>query len=71
MCEADPEIALKWDGVERSPDAFQFRQVDDLLGFAVQKGLRTQAHPELSKGAVRDVVCAPFLRKSPVSACSL
>jgi len=49
-----PEIALKWDAVERSPGAFRFGPSDDLLGFAAQQGLRTHGHTLLWHGGVPD-----------------
>jgi len=49
-----PEIALKWDAVERSPGAFRFGPIDDLLSFAVQQGLRLHGHTLLWHGSVPD-----------------
>lgn len=47
-----PEISLKWDAVERSPGGFQFGPVDDLLGFAVEQGLRVHGHTLLWHGSI-------------------
>lgn len=49
-----PEIALKWDAVERSPGVFRFWPIDDLLRFAVQQGLRMHGHTLLWHGSVPD-----------------
>ena len=49
-----PEIALKWDAVERSPGAFRFEAVDDLLGFANRQGLRCHGHTLLWHGSTPD-----------------
>jgi endo-1,4-beta-xylanase len=49
-----PEIALKWDAVERSPGAFRFGPVDELLQFANQQGLRFHGHALLWHGSTPD-----------------
>ncbi len=49
-----PEIAMKWDAIEESPGRFRFGPSDDLLGFAVQQGLRTHGHTLLWHAAVPD-----------------
>ena len=47
-----PEIALKWDAIERSPGSFQFGPMDGLLAFAVAQGMRLHGHTLLWHGGI-------------------
>ncbi len=47
-----PEIALKWDAIERSPGSFQFGPMDSLLAFAAAQGMRLHGHTLLWHGGI-------------------
>ena len=47
-----PEIALKWDAIERSPGSFQFGPMDGLLAFAIAQGMRLHGHTLLWHGGI-------------------
>lgn len=47
-----PEIALKWNAIEPSPGAFDFREMDALSSFTAQQGLRMHGHTLLWHDAI-------------------
>ncbi len=46
-----PEIALKWDAIQRRPDHFNFDSMDGLLAFAVEQGMKVHGHTLLWHGS--------------------